>query len=435
MPRRHLSGVPVVKLSHHVGRSTKAGDHAPATRARPEADHLRHALRSTKAGDHAPATRARPEADHLRHALRSTKAGDHAPATRPTACGAPRRRSPLNQGRGPCPGDTRCLQGAEPDDYGRSTKAGDHAPATLLDTVNGAERTFTAQPRPGTMPRRHFSDSRSAVEWEPEYAQPRPGTMPRRHRGSENTMIKEADIVAQPRPGTMPRRHEPQKVATVIDIAGRSTKAGDHAPATPASRGRRPSCRRPLNQGRGPCPGDTIVVLGYDGKPERAQPRPGTMPRRHDLIMEDEPSAPGDAQPRPGTMPRRHLIDTSRAPARSARAAAQPRPGTMPRRHPQVRSTSPSRVTAQPRPGTMPRRHRLKSKEPTGKGFSSLNQGRGPCPGDTRRDGDGSLDGDNLRSTKAGDHAPATPTFEPTTSSSLARSAQPRPGTMPRRHC
>ena len=88
-------------------------------------------------------------------------------------------------------------------------------------------------------------------------------------------------------------------------------------------------------------------------------------------------------------------------------------------------------LIAQRRPGRLPRRHldpNPNRKHPC----ATLNEGRGVCPGDTRQDSD-VVRQFQLRSTKAGASAPATPLRQVVDMAS-GEDAQRRPGRLPRRH-
>ncbi len=260
----------------HVSRSTKAGTRAPATPGEPEHEQHAPADRSTKAGTRAPATllrsgspgcavgrhaqrrpgpapRRHPRREHDPSAVppRSTKAGTRAPATR----------------------DGVAVGRLHADH--RSTKAGTRAPATPPGAGNASGCSCrTAQRRPGPAPRRHAAcraPSRRTRALN-EGRDPRPG-----------------DTLDAPCPAAR--------------FAGRSTKAGTRAPATP-------------NLESDP------ILDGMD-----AQRRPGPAPRRHAWSIRD--LHPHDsAQRRPGPAPRRHPATrrrpTSPAPLNEGR---DPRPG------------------------------------------------------------------------------------------------------------
>ena len=339
---------------------------------------------------HFKAAQPRPGTMPRRHLLgngclrlprdRSTKAGDHAPATPlcPAPAQAARQRS-LNQGRGPCPGDTR--PGERPIDQRaglRSTKAGDHAPATLFrlpwlclsirnrSTKAGdhapatrdpaytsyLERALLAQPRPGTMPRRH--------------AQLQHDCLPRWLRSTKagdhapatlgDIGIAQLGQLRSTKAGDHAPATQDLELRSGLAVDSRSTKAGDHAPATP-----RRQVEGPDLAARSTKAGDHAPAT-RSPKPRNfasnfAQPRPGTMPRRHGRARDgrDSQAGAGHAQPRPGTMPRRH------------------HPGGLPGRAHLPRSTKAGdHAPATPAPhGLLDRPAR------------SLNQGRGPCPGDT----------------------------------------------------
>ena len=134
--------------------------------------------------------------------VRSTKAGAETPATPSWARSTRTSRSPLNEGRGRDPGDTRQRprypEGCNPLNEGRGRDPGDTR--RPLVTVTG---TRYAQRRPGPRPRRHSTAAWNAL---PIYiAQRRPGPRPRRHAPFSIAMV--ASCGAQRRPGPRPRRH------------------------------------------------------------------------------------------------------------------------------------------------------------------------------------------------------------------------------------
>ena len=319
--------------------------------------------------------------------------------TRAAGRGGSRRR-PLNEGRGANPGDTPGGTGEIGPEHPRSTKAGARTPATR--GRNGA----------GRAPRRPLNEGRGANPGDTKRA---PASAP-------------GASVAQRRPGREPRRHH--RLAELSEVGDlRSTKAGARTPATPAVRTYADSDFEPLNEGRGANPGDTTSAPVRAPSQTPAQRRPGREPRRHlelRRVLADDGSV---AQRRPGREPRRHsarrrpaiLVGVrstkagARTPAtpaaRSRRcwitARAQRRPGREPRRHSTAatRSRLASR-SAQRRPGREPRRHahrgrghvggqdrstKAGARTPATHGYLtrrqpcaySLNEGRGANPGDT----------------------------------------------------
>ena len=275
---------------------------------------------------------------------------------------------------------------------------------------------------------------------------------------------------AQRRPGHQPRRH--------VDTGGRLTR--DIA------------ARRPLNEGRGINPGDTVHRLPRLSMPPtslnegrmfhaRTQERgrqgvirstkagastPATLSPSTQRTLSRRPLNPGDtcgkwadvkpsqdAQRRPGHQPRRHGVHrSSSALTASCDGFAQRRPGHQPRRHP---TQKPTRSRTQPRRAL----HRGESSHEeirsTKAGASTpatrssvnagpcclrtcggaLNEGRGINPGDTiKRHIRAIIVARTTRSTKAGASTPATPPTEARPTAGVLRRAQRRPGHQPRRH-
>jgi len=257
-------------------------------------------------------------------------------------------------------------------------------------------------------------------------AQRRPGPEPRRHE-PDRRGVHHMPPLAQRRPGPEPRRH-----GHVVDGRAapedRSTKAGARTPATHARGHQSERAAMALNEGRGPNPGDTEERAHLEEGGGHAQRRPGPEPRRHTF----SPTAiapPHSAQRRPGPEPRRHLGN----------------------QQPRVRSVTSLNEGRGPNPGdTLPSRPRGSASP------RALNEGRGPNPGDTvprpppdehvvhaqrrpgpepRRHGQGARPphGHDARSTKAGARTPATPAMM---IAAVPRgiTAQRRPGPEPRRH-
>ena len=262
------------------GRSTKAGDSAPATPAvsslvpsasdvaqrrpgtrprRHERDGRRPVLRlprSTKAGDSAPATPAsRSTSIPTTRRSRSTKAGDSAPATLTIQWQELALGSALNEGRGLGPGDTP--RDRDPVDVAglRSTKAGDSAPATRSPTDPGSARGGRSTKAGDSAPATPTDSTIVAVSYE--------------------RSTKAGDSA----PAT-PRIHWENRVA----CCGRSTNAGDSAPAT------------------------QVVREDFGYRVYSAQRRPGTRPRRHPCGGRFVTGDTVIAQRRPGTRPRRHSV-------------------------------------------------------------------------------------------------------------------------------
>ncbi len=417
-PRRHPAHDFVRRPA--APRSTKAGARTSATpKARfPEPGIARYAQRRP---GHAPRRHSRLARRRRHRTPRSTKAGARTPATRLPLYGrpylpppaqrrpghAPRRHfnqadkagqnmTPLNEGRGTHPGDTRRdHRRGDAADRRRSTKAGARTPATpaLLAALHGAEAR-------------------------------------RSTKAGARTPATRTRAVAQGIQGERSTKAGARTPATHERVPGfdahrlRSTKAGARTPATP-----RPpagACRssRPLNEGRGTHPGDTCTHFSTAPAACRAQRRPAT-PRGVcraaavcSSLNEGRGTHPGDTHP----------ITQAAAPVsdpRSTKAGART-PATRcctcrPRREPpslnEGRGTHPGDTLHRSRPPCAP---------------WPLNEGRGTHPGDTRHHRAGG-DVQQLRSTKAGARTPATPASADRMRSHGAH-AQRRPGHAPRRH-
>ena len=477
---RGLNPGDTVLLTHHElvvhDRSTKAGASTPATRELSITTSHAGASAQRRPG---PQPRRHPlegVLDTTGHPPRSTKAGASTPAT-PTGRRARHNwpPTPLNEGRGLNPGDTRTVHHDLARRGIRSTKAGASTPAT--PTGRRARHNWPPTPlnegrglNPGDTLRcagvRVGIDHRST-----KAGASTPATPPLSGGGGAAGSLRSTKAGAST-PATLDR-------PGVLDlhVVARSTKAGASTPAT-RSGARRSRCgRSPLNEGRGLNPGDT----GRGGRGmmggNTAQRRPGPQPRRHPprllrrgyggwTLNEGRGLNPGDtrrgcygvamvvgrstkagastpatlggrparwppsrssAQRRPGPQPRRHM--PSKATRRSI-STAQRRPGPQPRRHMPSKATRRSISTAQRRPGPQPRRHL-----PFWRVFQSpllpLNEGRGLNPGDTA--GVGERADLVVRSTKAGASTPATPYWVPI-DRIVDNDAQRRPGPQPRRH-
>ena len=208
----------------------------------------------------------------------------------------------------------------------------------------------------------------------------------------------------------------------------RSTKAGVETPAT-RSGSRTKRCRSwTLNEGRGRDPGDTP----YRGLRHAARSHRSTK------AGVETPATPWDvdtvtdilrsAQRRPGSRPRRHFMGSFSNPSI---IHAQRRPGSRPRRHlvPSMEMASP--MFAQRRPGSRPRRHRETCRSLWWQPPRSLNEGRGRDPGDTRHP----LPSHPAhRSLNEGRGRDPGDTVGLGVGLGVARSAQRRPGSRPRRH-
>ena len=329
----------------------------------------------------------------------------------------------LNEDRGANPGDTH----SEPDHVlrrqHRSTKAGARTPATpVIRRMTRRRSASRAQRRPGREPRRHWSI-------------PKPFLF---------------GAVAQRRPGREPRRHL-LSLASAVNSAGRSTKAGARTPATPPLfDARRQSLPRSTKAGAR-TPATLVAAASYCTTHPIAQRRPGREPRRHSRMANSTACTGSVAQRRPGREPRRHRLHGKgalRGERRSTKAGART-PATLPglpaggrardrstkagARTPGDTTTSGGRPSllfiAQRRPGREPRRH---SPQPTPpfRAPAPLNEGRGANPGDTLAV-DRSPRGPRPRSTKAGARTPATRLDR---NLSRVGNAQRRPGREPRRH-
>ncbi len=232
---------------------------------------------------------------------------------------------------------------------------------------------------------------------------------------------------AQRRPGTRPRRHmnvgrDCVSVSSDSLNEGRGLGPGDTRPRRP-----RRLRRRTLNEGRGLGPGDT-----------RCGPRSPVQARP---LNEGRGLGPGDTRGPP--------------PLRSAPYFAQRRPGTRPRRHGQRRACDRHRRRRSTKAGdSAPATQR--SPRFTASPVSSLNEGRGLGPGDTRwsaggwrwcgslNEGRGLGPGDTLEPRRllcqpevAAQRRPGTrPRRHLNTAAASMESspAQRRPGTRPRRH-
>ena len=273
-PRRHSPGRPragrASGASLNEGRGANPGDTRSALPLRPAAP------RSTKAGAQTPATpttsglsgwrrwslnegrganpgdtpaqwdtgqgsriaQRRPGREPRRHQRSRRRAWPSSSAQRrpgreprrhqPILEWRGRLETPLNEGRGANPGDTRAVSARE-------------------------ARRRAAQRRPGREPRRHRRIDVPAGAGD-VCAQRRPGREPRRHHQWRRKRALNY-LHAQRRPGREPRRHA--EFARAIQERLRSTKAGARTPATPGVRPVRVACGAALNEGRGANPGDT----------------------------------------------------------------------------------------------------------------------------------------------------------------------------------
>ena len=178
---------------------------------------------------HAPRRHAVPDEHAAAMHVRSTKAGARTPATRVTLTPTVWTLSPLNEGRGTHPGDTRTGECAVDRLRLRSTKAGARTPATPSDGAISPAAAH-AQRRPGHAPRRHPYKS---AEWS------------NRTPLNEGRGTHPGDTHLRPaREGRAPER---------------STKAGARTPATRLT-------------------APAMMRIATD-----AQRRPGHAPRRHSL--------------------------------------------------------------------------------------------------------------------------------------------------------
>ena len=234
---------------------------------------------------------------------------------------------------------------------------------------------------------------------------------------------------AQRRPGHQPRRHPKHGALWCVIWIERSTKAGASTPATLSIAGLCRARSTTLNEGRGINPGDTRV---------RGSSRLGSA----GPLNEGRGINPGDTGSTGGTTSTARTLnegrginpgDTSGGRVSSAACViAQRRPGHQPRRHVSQPRLSKGGRNAQRRPGHQPRRHSYTLGRALSSLWSTLNEGRGINPGDTRRwrlwwagwcalnEGRGINPGDTVsrsastrsrssRSTKAGASTPATP--------------------------
>ena len=232
---------------------------------------------------------------------------------------------------------------------------------------------------------------------------------------------------AQRRPGREPRRHRLwTHFSSLSRYAQHSTKAGARTPATPVVRCPRWRRRATLNEGRGANPGDTgsdpnmracwpTLNEGRGANPSDTTRWPARSRSRKPPLNEGRGANPGDT----GASSEPRLTVTR----------AQRRPGREPRRHPAFSAFAMSCASAQRRPGREPRRHRGTgtARRPS----SSLNEGRGANPDDTRC---------AVASTVGYCHAQRRPGREPRRHSAIRSpptrqaTAQRRPGREPRRH-
>ena len=160
-----------------------------------------------------------------------------------------------------------------------------------------------------------------------------------------------------------------------------------------------------LNEGRGVCPGDTAPRAAI----------PGDLLRRSTKAGASAPATPSARLTVEPSFSRRSTKAGASAPATRTSGIV----------------CSVAILIAQRRPGRLPRRHldpNPNRKHPC----ATLNEGRGVCPGDTRQDSD-VVRQFQLRSTKAGASAPATPLRQVVDMAS-GEDAQRRPGRLPRRH-
>ena len=261
------------------------------------------------------------------HEVRSTKAGAETPATR--------LRIP-----DPIPADVL-----------RSTKAGAETPATLC-----------------TPPRLVEVDVESLNEGRGRD----PGDT--RAYGADFKDLEERSTKAG---AETPATRWPRSRMGASD-GSRSTKAGAETPATQFAARWPERPVRPLNEGRGRDPGDTLELL------------------RAELELDLLRSTKAGAET-PATLPRPDVVEGGRC--------AQRRPGPRPRRHPTGHDRLVRGILAQRRPGPRPRRH-PDHVTPETIVQATLNEGRGRDPGDTRPTYSVQ---DQPRSTKAGAETPATP--------------------------
>ena len=168
------------------------------------------------------------------------------------------RHLTLNEGRGVNPGDTSndlALRRVR-DGFHAQRRPGREPRRHVRNAHSCACSSPNAQRRPGREPRRHLDLSRTPSRRRP--AQRRPGREPRRHsdRSTGGSMV----MSAQRRPGREPRRHS---ASIPLMMPSRSPRA-QRRPGREPRRHRRRTCAptrapRPLNEGRGVNPGDTVA--------------------------------------------------------------------------------------------------------------------------------------------------------------------------------
>ena len=233
--------------------------------------------------------------------IRSTKAGARTPATPGPPSRRSRAPSPLNEGRGANPGDTRASvratgRATSTLNEGRGANPGDTWPSR--STVRPSCR---AQRRPGREPRRHVRASVPPRGVRPPLNEGRGANPGDTHRGGRvrveegprstkagartpatpprSLQNRSPSRSAQRRPGREPRRH-----ATPCRAAGAGQALNEGRGANPGDT-ERPCARRaiagPLNEGRGANPGDTEFDHPSSVLASTAQRRPGREPRRH----------------------------------------------------------------------------------------------------------------------------------------------------------
>ena len=447
-PRRHH--VFGDRTHRHVVRSTKAGARTPATlvvsgqliptviaQRRPGREPRRHS--HSIAHGHSCISRAqrRPGREPRRHRVGAQATG-RLPSLNEGRGANPgdtdgRARQPagaaaLNEGRGANPGDTRSAA-RDMDMWrpwtlneGRGANPGDTARAEDRVVQAGARSTKAGARTPAT--HRHPPAAAVIVATRSTKAGARtPAT--RAHRRADDTTTARSTKAGARTPAT------PRELRVALLVHHRSTKAGARTPATPYASHRSdsasaiaqrrpgreprrhagvvrqaPSALRPLNEGRGANPGDTMNFRAGWTRPsalnEGRGANPGdTLPRARAAVTDDGALNEGrGANPGDTFMAPPGLMTSTRA---------QRRPGREPRRHARrVAAPMPTSPLAQRRPGREPRRHSAVSRDheymklrstkagartpatPAGRSGSgtasrALNEGRGANPGDTVR--------------------------------------------------
>ena len=282
---------------------------------------------------------------------RSTKAGAFTPATRQGRGSSPRPQGALNEGRGVHPGDTSGRAAARRSASTLNEGRGVHPGDTVMAPTTGVPGSLRSTKAGAFTPATHADLSAGALE--PGHAQRRPGRSPRRHRCP--LLRRGHRLDAQRRPGRSPRRHV---------VALRKSRLQD-----PIAQ------RRP---GRSPRRHQTAIAAVEAER--HAQRRPGRSPRRHRRLRRSD-GARVDRSTKAGAFTPATLSVVERVPlveGRSTKAGAFT-PATRARvrvraRLAAARSTKAGAFT----PATPGWSRRV------GPPDTTLNEGRGVHPGDTR---------------------------------------------------